>query len=211
MTKQSYQQVPGGTIPFANVEVTTEEQQQQPPSSLYHRLLASKPRLWIGVVVGCIVVAMVMVASHSSPSTYSAPAAPEANVLGTSHEGEVTPCTFDECAHEGCDHTLAPYTCLWHNGGPHGGCSAFPWTPESCTKQCDTSGCDDMDIPDSQEDCSGECSKAWCAIGRLCGSDASYQCTDGASAFGCSADAYQWTFKVSEAACSSCCDSNSCD
>jgi hypothetical protein len=34
---------------------------------------------------------------------------------------DVRPCTFDECNGSSCNHDYAPYTCLWHNGGPHGG------------------------------------------------------------------------------------------
>jgi hypothetical protein len=31
------------------------------------------------------------------------------------------PCTFKECFASNCNHDAAPYTCLFHNGGPHGG------------------------------------------------------------------------------------------
>lgn len=31
------------------------------------------------------------------------------------------PCTFEECFASNCNHEVAPYTCLYHNGGPHGG------------------------------------------------------------------------------------------
>jgi hypothetical protein len=31
------------------------------------------------------------------------------------------PCTFKECFASNCNHDVAPYTCLFHNGGPHGG------------------------------------------------------------------------------------------
>ena len=30
-------------------------------------------------------------------------------------------CTFKECFASNCNHDEAPYTCLFHNGGPHGG------------------------------------------------------------------------------------------
>ena len=33
----------------------------------------------------------------------------------------VRPCSFTECFATGCDAATAPYTCLFHNGGPHGG------------------------------------------------------------------------------------------
>ena len=30
-------------------------------------------------------------------------------------------CTFKECFADNANHEAAPYTCLFHNGGPHGG------------------------------------------------------------------------------------------
>jgi hypothetical protein len=41
-------------------------------------------------------------------------------------------CTFMECS-KSCDHIEAPYLCLNHNGGPHGGCSSTPWVVGTCT------------------------------------------------------------------------------
>ena len=36
-------------------------------------------------------------------------------------EAHTRPCTFDECYASNCNHEVAPYTCLFNNGGPHGG------------------------------------------------------------------------------------------
>jgi hypothetical protein len=123
----------------------------------------------------------------------------------------VSACTFDECALSRCDAEAAPYTCLFHNGGVHGGCSPVPWMLGTCTTQCDVSDCDSLAIPDSTKDCNQKCPEKWCAMGRVCEGEAPYQCTNGASAFGCSDDAYHWTFRTSEPACSSCCDGTTCE
>lgn len=45
-----------------------------------------------------------------------------------------TACSFKDCYASNCNQKVAPYTCLLHNGGPHGGCSATPWVPGSCKK-----------------------------------------------------------------------------
>jgi hypothetical protein len=36
-------------------------------------------------------------------------------------EGHTRACLFDECYATKCNGAVAPYTCLFHNGGPHGG------------------------------------------------------------------------------------------
>ena len=41
-------------------------------------------------------------------------------------------CSFEDCYASNCNQKVAPYTCLIHNGGPHGGCSATPWVAGSC-------------------------------------------------------------------------------
>jgi hypothetical protein len=35
--------------------------------------------------------------------------------------GHTRDCLFDECYATACNAEFAPYTCLFHNGGPHGG------------------------------------------------------------------------------------------
>lgn len=117
-------------------------------------------------------------------------------------------CTFDECLKSQCNPTAAPYFCLFHNGGPHGGCSAVPWSGDSCDVSCDTSPCDDMPVPDDIPSCDGKpCTKAWCSLaaGQLCGPAAPYQCTEGGARFGCSDDADHWLLN----GCN-CCDATTC-
>ena len=46
-----------------------------------------------------------------------------------------TACSFKDCYASNCNQKVAPYTCLLHNGGPHGGCSATPWVAGSCKKR----------------------------------------------------------------------------
>ena len=124
----------------------------------------------------------------------------------------VAGCTFDQCYASNCNHEVAPYTCLFHNGGPHGGCSSVPWESVTCDKQCDLSGCEALDIPESAENCNVKCDKSWCANqARLCGKDAPFQCTSGSATFGCSADTFAWTFKSASTTCSACCDASLCD
>ena len=171
--------------------------------------------LLLGAFLLCVVVVAMVAYRPSMHSTPSPIIVEDVVPLGrppSNSSVTTTPCTFDECTRSMCNAETAPYVCLFHNGGVHGGCSPVPWTPETCTTQCDVAGCDDLEIPDSVQDCNQDCPQEWCEVGpRLCGSEAPYQCTDGASAFGCSADAYQWTFRVTEAACSSCCKASSCE
>jgi hypothetical protein len=145
---------------------------------------------------------------HSSNQTPSV--ASSLPLMGASKEDISRPCTFDECNASNCDHTLAPYTCLRHNGGPHGGCSAVPWADWTCTDQCDLTGCEGLDIPKDSKSCDVDCDQEWCENGRLCGRDVPYQCMEGSARFGCSADEFQWTFRSSAPSCSSCCNIKTC-
>ena len=202
----SYQQVPIINQDIEQdgaVEIMSNDMSMQMQSAR-----RSKPLL-LGLLLVCAFAAVI---AYQLPSSSTSPAtdALDLPLLGSSKSGAVAACTFDECASSGCNAEAAPYTCLFHNGGPHGGCSASPWLEWTCTTQCDISGCDDLEIPDSVPDCAQDCPEDWCQMGRLCGDDVPYQCTNGASAFGCSSDTYQWIFRVSEAACSSCCDVTTC-
>jgi hypothetical protein len=168
------------------------------------------------LVLGLAVVA-VLAYCHPASSSSSLPSAVGSidevgavTLLGSASPSGPAACTFEECRSSMCTPSVAPYTCLFHNGGVHGGCSPTPWTEETCTKQCDLSGCASLPIPDTVKDCSGACTDAWCKLGRLCGPTASYQCTSGASTFGCGSDPYYWTVTASVTACSSCCDTNTC-
>lgn len=127
----------------------------------------------------------------------------EASPHGTS---SVRDCTFDECLHASCDHTLAPFICLFHNGGPHGGCSPTEWTKETCSESCNLEACDTLEVPDDVVSCTKKaCELEWCQIGQLCGSTAPYQCTEGTGRFGCSDDPLHWIMYGCE-----CCDTTTC-
>ena len=121
-----------------------------------------------------------------------------------------TACSFKECWASNCNQKLAPYTCLFHNGGPHGGCSATPWVAGSCTTSCSLEHCAGMNIPKGTPSCDKPCTKEVCTGDRLCHSDAPYQCTNGAAAFGCALGSMEWTLKTSSQTCSSCCDATTC-
>ena len=122
-----------------------------------------------------------------------------------------------------------PYNCLSlrRNDSVRGGCGETPWTKDVCAVQCDATDCgellneidgepvdDDKPVlihPDPPLHCDVDCPKEWCETGRLCGGgDAAYQCTSGASVFGCSSDRYQWTVRSTEADCSSCSKATTC-
>jgi hypothetical protein len=125
---------------------------------------------------------------------------------GTTTSAKTRSCTFDECVAANCDHDLAPFTCLLHNGGPHGGCSAGPWTDDSCSDSCNLSKCNTLDYPEDLKSCVGVlCGEEWCKIGQLCGAGAQYQCQAGAGRFGCSADPYHWVLYGCP-----CCDATTC-
>jgi hypothetical protein len=172
------------------------------------------------LLMTCLIVAGVCLLSRNA-SSYMHIRSNKSNLLtsltttsslpleGASHtsSSKTRACTFDECLASKCDHTLASFTCLTHNGGPHGGCADSEWTADSCTESCNLSGCDSLKIPDSVKGCNGvKCPKEWCQIGQLCGSDAPYQCTDGPGRYGCSAEAYHWVYNSCP-----CCDVTSCE
>jgi hypothetical protein len=121
------------------------------------------------------------------------------------------PCSFDECYATSCDAEFAPYTCLFHNGGPHGGCSDIPWVEDTCSEQCDLKDCSSIAIPDDVDSCENqECDDEWCLGGQVCPSDAKYQCMAGSARFGCSTDMLHWTLKTDGPTCSKCCDTVTC-
>jgi len=184
-------------------------------SSRRFSFLGDKSPVKVIVAVLAILGLTAYVAHNSSPDVdVNVPdiTADAVAMLGSS--SPVTDCTFDECFASNCNHEVAPYTCLSHNGGPHGGCSSVPWlVPETCTKQCDLTNCDSLKIPKSTESCDVKCDHGtWCTgqKARLCGKAAPYQCVTGSSAFGCSSDPYLWTLKSSDATCSSCCNADKC-
>jgi hypothetical protein len=198
----SYQKVPPITLHEEEQQRMTGEPVASPAASWSMR---SKLGLAIFGVLG-----MASAVLYGANRT-SAAAAGASNLAPLGSTNTVTPCTFEECSGSNCDYELAPYTCVFHNGGVHGGCSDAPWVEGSCTHQCDLSGCESLDIPHDTEDCKTKCDKKWCAMGRLCGPEVQYQCTGGASTFGCSSDEYQWTYKSLSTSCSSCCDVTTCE
>lgn len=123
----------------------------------------------------------------------------------------VRACTLNECFASNCNNDVAPYVCLFHNGGPHGGCSSIEWiTPDTCTEQCNLSGCDDMEIPSDAPSCAeNKCDRKWCHDGS-CSGDASFTCMEGSARFGCSADELEWTIRTANTTCSSCCNMALC-
>mmetsp|Transcript_11724 Transcript_11724/g.19489 ORF Transcript_11724/g.19489 Transcript_11724/m.19489 type:complete len:214 (-) Transcript_11724:134-775(-) len=158
----------------------------------------------IGVIAACM-----LLLGGSSSNNGAATTTSMALEGMTATTSAARACTLAECFASSCNHEVAPYTCLRHNGGPHGGCSPIEWTKASCTEQCDLSGCDDIDIPDDTPSCEKACTKEWCKAGS-CGGDVGYTCTSGAARYGCSADALQWTLRTSSDTCSACCDASLC-
>ena len=165
------------------------------------------------LIVGGALATLLVVLAVVNYSSSQAPPASILTSLGIQGKGDTTTtpsCSFSECYASNCNHQVAPYTCLFHNGGPHGGCSPTPWTLGSCTKSCDLSHCAGMDIPKGTDSCDKPCKKEVCIGDRLCDSDAPYQCTSGSAAFGCSAGKFEWTLKTSSQTCSGCCDAGTC-
>lgn len=178
------------------------------------------------LVVGCftvIAVCLVILRTPTSDSSTGASDGRPPTESSIAEKTDTTPstglvattpraCTLSECFASNCDHDSAPYTCLFHNGGPHGGCSSIVWTPESCTEQCDLTGCDDMDIPDDTPSCADQiCTDQWCQDASCTtDGDAPFMCTDGSARYGCSEDKLQWTLRTAGTTCSSCCDVSLC-
>ena len=162
-------------------------------------------KLIVGGVLSLFLVALIVQRSPMGDTAIET-----APVLAMKGGMSTTSCTFDECYASNCNKKVAPFTCLFHNGGPHGGCSPTPWIEGTCTKQCDLSHCSDLDIPDDADSCEKTCPKEVCIGERLCGHDAPFQCTSGSATFGCSKGKLEWTLKTSSDTCSSCCDAKTC-
>ena len=136
-------------------------------------------------------------------------------------------CSLDQCISSPCrDAPSAPFVCLAlkHNPSVRGGCGSMPWTRETCSDQCDVTGCTRLlakynakpktkrNANTKPKDCDVECPKHWCHRNHLCGDNsAPYQCTAGGSMYGCSSDKFEWTLRSTETECSSCCKTSSCD
>ena len=162
----------------------------------------------------CLFIAFFAKSNNNRSEAFPVASTQLVDIEGSSMPSSVTACTFEECYASNCNWKVAPYTCLFMNGGPHGGCSPTPWfVPATCTTQCDLSKCGDSKIPKEAESCEDTpCDPTWCKNTgeRLCGPKAPYQCTEGSSAFGCSDDEFVWTFKSSPTTCSTCCNAAKC-
>jgi hypothetical protein len=73
-------------------------------------------RLGLVALIMCAVLGLVVVRMMSRQET-GAPIELEASPL----KDTARDCTFKECYASNCDHESAPFTCLFQNGGPHGG------------------------------------------------------------------------------------------
>jgi hypothetical protein len=168
--------------------------------------------VWIAGLAVMGTIALVVVGSSNSNTASSSSMRADVSLLGAKKGHKAPSCTFDECFSSNCNHEVAPFTCIMNNGGPHGGCSPTPWIKGTCEKQCDLSGCSDLEIPDDQENCDVKCDQEWCegAKDRLCHSPVMYQCSKGSAAYGCSNDKLHWTLRSSSTTCSSCCNSDLC-
>jgi hypothetical protein len=161
-----------------------------------------------------LVIALAVKSSTGSATTTTAATVALGNNANNDYVNSVPSCTFEECYASNCNQEVAPFTCLFHNGGPHGGCSPTAWLEGTCTTQCDLTDCGFFDIPDDTESCDQPCDKTFCTDfeDRLCGDDVPYQCTSGSAKFGCSIGKYEWTLRTSSDTCSSCCNTNkSCE
>jgi hypothetical protein len=167
-----------------------------------------------GMVALCMVAALMFVGGNHDGLRASSTNIGGFPSLSMSHpkgSGGPRKCEFHECHPTSCDPGTAPYTCIRHNGGPHGGCSMVPWTPETCEDQCDLSDCASVRIPHDAESCQHmKCSDELCASPRLCHDAAPYQCMAGSGMYGCSSDKYHWAFQTTDATCSVCCDATAC-
>jgi hypothetical protein len=182
---------------------------------------STNPIVWVGVVA--LFLMTIVLAANNNPLPPSSGTSP---MLQASELMIALPpppsCTFEECISSHCDYSVAPFLCLIHNGGPHGGCSHVPWAVDACTVSCHMGGCDDLHPPSDAISCDGwHCeetpeeeggiSSCGGGGGQSCGRDAPYVCTSGSASHGCSDDEYHWTAYTSEETCSSCCDVRTCN
>lgn len=186
--------------------------EEAPPANTSPRSERGGPSLRV-IIGGMAVMASILVAILAMHKSSSAGASTTSTTMGNTKNSNkaAPPCTFKECNASNCNHIKAPYTCLFHNGGPHGGCSPTPWITGTCTTQCDLTHCAELDIPKDAESCDDTpCEKDVCTGDRLCEHDVPYQCTAGSAKFGCSEGKFEWTFHTSDTTCSSCCNAKSC-
>jgi len=187
---------------------TTEEQH-----SIESPSMKNKKTIY-GIATGCIAISLVIFFAASNrvvPNQVMEDVSMENVSIGRA-KTTVRACTFGECYSSSCNAKVAPFTCLRHNGGTHGGCSPTEWTESTCDDQCSLEHCADISIPEDTASCAGvECGDDWCTtIGQTCGPSVPYQCTKGSSRFGCSANPLEWTLFSKDTVCSVCCDATTC-
>lgn len=140
-------------------------------------------------------------------TSYTGAADGEAQLRSVPLLGEALPapdCSVKECFTSGCPET-SPFLCRSNSG-----CSGQTWQKGSCLKQCTLENCPD-DVPSDAATCDGvQCTDEWCKQGQTCGPDVPYQCLDGGSRFGCSADEFAWGVRSGDNVCSHCCDFRTC-
>ena len=199
MVSNSYQSIPQTTMERESFQEDNRGFQWRSPRLLIIAALAT-----VAVMGGMALVSF----SDTSPESISASLIPGGPIGNPASRD----CTFDECYASHCNQEVAPFTCLFHNGGPHGGCSPVPWNKDTCDDSCSLTDCHELAIPDSVKGCTDPCPPNWCqeAGGQVCPPPVPYQCMAGSARFGCSADSLTWALYTDGATCSSCCDASSC-
>ena len=110
------------SIPHANADITmtpprSDESEQRRHSKMSLRVIL----IGGGVLSMVLVIAIAVYTSTGSSATTAATVALESNYVSS-----VPSCTFEECYGSNCNHEVAPFTCLFNNGGPHGGLAPSP-------------------------------------------------------------------------------------
>jgi len=204
MTK--YESIPHAT----DITMTPRSESEQRQSKMSLRVIL----IGGGVLSMVLVIAIAVYSSTGSAAAATVALESNANSNYVSSSSSVPSCTFEECYGSNCNQEVAPFTCLFNNGGPHGGCSPTPWLEGTCTTSCDLTNCGLLDIPEDTKSCDQPCDQTFCTnyADRLCGDDVPYQCTSGSAKFGCSNGKLEWTLRTSSDTCSSCCNTNkSCE
>lgn len=187
-------------ISYKSIEIPPSDPWNNPEEDTSSPRSTNRRTILLGSAVIGMLIVLVGVKARSAP--------PAPVMMGTA---AVRDCSFEECYAARCDPGSAPFTCLFHNGGPHGGCSPIPWIKGTCTVQCNLKACDEIDVPPDTPDCEGvQCSPQWCKGRQACAPAVPFQCTSGAARFGCSIDPLSWTLYTDSVTCNDCCDVTTC-
>lgn len=200
MVNENYNSVDGEDSPLV---------QSNDEAQAHDHLSFLKKNALVLMALACFA-AFVTGSGHWQPLANKTKAELRAPIL-TSSQGP-RDCTLTECYAAGCDPASAPYVCLIHNGGPHGGCSAIPWVVGTCEVQCNLGICASLSIPADAPSCKNVyCGQEWCGADAVkCGYSAPYLCKDGSAYGGCTEDEYGWSLKAGDNICSDCCDVTAC-